>query len=90
MTTMMLEMDRILRPGGRVYIRDTINVMSEIQEIGNAMRWHTSLCKTAEGPHSSYRILLCERSGLNRLRSVVPRRRGRIKGKKLDIYIECK
>ncbi|KAG7608274.1 S-adenosyl-L-methionine-dependent methyltransferase [Arabidopsis suecica] len=61
MTTMMLEMDRILRPGGRVYIRDTINVTSELQEIGNAMRWHTSLRETAEGPHSSYRVLLCEK-----------------------------
>lgn len=61
MTTMMLEMDRILRPGGRVYIRDTINVMSELQEIGNAMRWHTSLRETAEGPHASYRVLLCEK-----------------------------
>lgn len=61
MTTMMLEMDRILRPGGRVYIRDTINVMSELQEIGNAMRWHTSIRETAEGPHASYRVLLCEK-----------------------------
>lgn len=61
MTTIMLEMDRILRPGGRVYIRDTINVMSELQEIGNAMRWRTTLRETAEGPHASYRVVLCEK-----------------------------
>ncbi|KAF8052421.1 hypothetical protein N665_1561s0010 [Sinapis alba] len=61
MTTIMLEMDRILRPGGRVYIRDTINVMSELQEIGSAMRWHTTLRETAEGPHASYRVLFCEK-----------------------------
>lgn len=61
MSTILLEMDRILRPGGRAYIRDSIDVMDEIQEITKAMGWHTSLRDTSEGPHSSYRILTCEK-----------------------------
>lgn len=57
MSTIMLEMDRMLRPGGHVYIRDSIDVMDELQEIAKAMGWHVSLRETAEGPHASYRIL---------------------------------
>uniref|UniRef100_A0A1J3EQW9 Methyltransferase n=1 Tax=Noccaea caerulescens TaxID=107243 RepID=A0A1J3EQW9_NOCCA len=61
MSTILLEMDRILRPGGRAYIRDSIDVMGEIQDITKAMGWHTSLRDTSEGPHASYRILTCEK-----------------------------
>ncbi|KAK4784781.1 hypothetical protein SAY86_019149 [Trapa natans] len=61
MSSIMLEMDRILRPGGRVYIRDSITVMDELQEIGKAMGWHMTLRDTAEGPHASYRILTCDK-----------------------------
>ncbi|PSS33348.1 Methyltransferase [Actinidia chinensis var. chinensis] len=57
----MLEMDRILRPGGRVYIRDSLAVMDELQELGKAMGWHVSLRDTSEGPHASYRILTCDK-----------------------------
>ncbi|KAL0359260.1 UNVERIFIED_CONTAM: putative methyltransferase PMT11 [Sesamum angustifolium] len=56
-STIMLEMDRILRPGGRVYIRDSVAVMDELQEIGTALGWHVTLRDTSEGPHASYRIL---------------------------------
>ncbi|XP_059666308.1 probable methyltransferase PMT11 isoform X1 [Cornus florida] len=56
-SSIMLEMDRLLRPGGRVYIRDSLAVMDELQEIGKAMGWHVSLRDTSEGPHASYRIL---------------------------------
>ncbi|CAL1374577.1 unnamed protein product [Linum trigynum] len=61
MATIMLEMDRILRPGGRAYIRDTLDVMEELQEIANAMGWHSALHDTSEGPHASYRILVCDK-----------------------------
>ncbi|KAF3579514.1 hypothetical protein DY000_02028904 [Brassica cretica] len=66
MSTILLEMDRILRPGGRAYIRETIDVMDEIQEITKAMGWRTSLRDTSEGPHSSYRILTSVTRILNR------------------------
>ncbi|KAF7145031.1 hypothetical protein RHSIM_Rhsim04G0099900 [Rhododendron simsii] len=60
-SSIMLEMDRILRPGGRVYIRDSVGVMDELQEIGKAMGWHVALRDTSEGPHASYRILTCDK-----------------------------
>ncbi|XP_002524217.2 probable methyltransferase PMT11 [Ricinus communis] len=60
-STIMLEMDRILRPGGRAYIRDTLDVMDELQETAKAMGWHVALHDTSEGPHASYRILTCDK-----------------------------
>lgn len=57
----MLEMDRILRPGGVVYIRDSLSIMDELQEIAKAMGWRVSLRETFEGPHASERILVCDK-----------------------------
>jgi hypothetical protein len=57
----MLEMDRILRPGGRVYIRDTLAIMDELQEIAKAMDWHVTVRDTSEGPHASYRIFTADK-----------------------------
>lgn len=54
----MLEMNRILRPGGRVYIRDSVTVIDELQEIGKAIGWRVTVRDTSEGPHSSYRVLI--------------------------------
>ncbi|KAJ8540446.1 hypothetical protein K7X08_030365 [Anisodus acutangulus] len=61
MSTILLEMDRILRPGGRVYIRDSVAVMDELQDIGKAMGWHVTVRDTSEGPHASYKILTCDK-----------------------------
>ncbi|KAM7266712.1 hypothetical protein ACFE04_004609 [Oxalis oulophora] len=60
-STIMLEMDRILRPGGRVYIRDSITVIAQVQEIVNAMGWIPALHDNGEGPHASWKILICEK-----------------------------
>ncbi|KAG8380744.1 hypothetical protein BUALT_Bualt06G0047900 [Buddleja alternifolia] len=60
-STIMLEMDRILRPGGRVYIRDSVSIMDELGEVGSAVGWHVALRETSEGPHASYRILTCDK-----------------------------
>ncbi|XP_039071421.1 probable methyltransferase PMT10 [Hibiscus syriacus] len=61
MSTIMLEMDRILRPGGRVYIRDSISIMGELKEITTAMGWVAAVHDTGEGPHASWRILISEK-----------------------------
>lgn len=61
MSTIMLEMDRILRPGGRVYIRDSVAVMDELQDIGKAMGWHVTVRDTSEGPHASYKIFTADK-----------------------------
>ncbi|KAK7305784.1 hypothetical protein VNO77_43696 [Canavalia gladiata] len=60
-SSIMLEMDRILRPGGHVYIRDSVAIMDELQEIAKAIGWHVMLRDTAEGPHASYKILVCDK-----------------------------
>ncbi|KAK9154364.1 hypothetical protein Sjap_001844 [Stephania japonica] len=57
----MLEMDRILRPGGRVYFRDLITVIDEVEEIAKAMGWIAVRRDTAEGPYASWKLLLCEK-----------------------------
>jgi len=57
----MLEMDRILRPGGHVYIRDSLEIMDELQEIGKAIGWHVMLRDTEEGPHASTMVLVGEK-----------------------------
>lgn len=62
----MLEMDRILRPGGRAYIRDTISVVGELQEIAKAMGWRAAIHDTSEGPHASYKVLACDKQLLRR------------------------
>jgi len=60
-SSIMLEMDRILRPGGHVYIRDSLSIMDELLEIAKAIGWQATLRDTAEGPHASYRILVCDK-----------------------------
>ncbi|XP_061372182.1 probable methyltransferase PMT10 isoform X2 [Gastrolobium bilobum] len=60
-STIMLEMDRMLRPGGRVYIRDAIHVISELEEVATAMGWVNSVHDVGEGPYASWKILRCEK-----------------------------
>lgn len=60
-STIMLEMDRMLRPGGYVYIRDAVRVVSELEEIAKAMGWVTTRDDVGEGPYASWKILRCEK-----------------------------
>ncbi|KAI3954802.1 hypothetical protein MKW98_002908 [Papaver atlanticum] len=61
-STIMLEMDRILRPGGTAYILDIVFLMDEIQAVGKAMGWQTTPRDTMEGPHANWKLLICEKS----------------------------
>lgn len=45
-TRVVLEMDRILRPGGSALIRDSMDVIQEIEAIANAVRWRTQILET--------------------------------------------
>ncbi|XP_020590188.1 probable methyltransferase PMT11 isoform X2 [Phalaenopsis equestris] len=60
-TSILLEMDRILRPGGRVYIRDSKGIVNKIQTITKAMGWRSDQRDTSEGPYASRRILICQK-----------------------------
>jgi hypothetical protein len=57
----MLEMDRILRPGGVVYIHDTLSIMDELVNIAKAIGWRARLRETTEGQHTSYGVLVCHK-----------------------------
>ncbi|KAJ6814976.1 putative methyltransferase PMT11 isoform X1 [Iris pallida] len=65
-SNILLEMDRILRPGGRAYIRDNIYIIDEIQEITKAMGWRTDLRDTSEGPYANRKILMCQKKMLRK------------------------
>ncbi|KAG6435906.1 hypothetical protein SASPL_100787 [Salvia splendens] len=60
-TKIVLEMDRILRPGGRVYIRDTTAVIEQLEEIAKAVGWVPFMFDSGEGPHSNWKLLACEK-----------------------------
>ncbi|CAL9085562.1 unnamed protein product [Musa acuminata var. zebrina] len=60
-SSILLEMDRMLRPGGRVYIRDSKYIMEEILDITLAMGWRSDLRDTSEGPYASRKLLLCNK-----------------------------
>ncbi|XP_057795646.1 probable methyltransferase PMT10 [Salvia miltiorrhiza] len=60
-TNIMLEMDRILRPGGRVYIRDITAVIEQLEEIAKAVGWVPFVFDSGEGPHSNWKLLACEK-----------------------------
>ncbi|PIA47544.1 hypothetical protein AQUCO_01400292v1 [Aquilegia coerulea] len=60
-STIMLEMDRMLRPGGRVYIRDSVTIMDELKEIATAMGWQAGIHDSSEGPHASWKVLMCDK-----------------------------
>ncbi|XP_073009519.1 probable methyltransferase PMT11 [Typha latifolia] len=60
-SSILLEMDRMLRPGGRAYIRDTKSIIYDIREITKAMGWRTDVRDTSEGPFASRKILMGEK-----------------------------
>lgn len=60
-STIMLEMDRILRPDGRAYIRDSVAVIDELKDIADALGWVTYLFDSIEGPHANWKLLVGEK-----------------------------
>ncbi|KAL5991755.1 hypothetical protein ACLOJK_012666 [Asimina triloba] len=60
-SSIMLEMDRMLRPGGHAYIRDSVAVIHKVQKIAKAMGWSAATHETAEGLYSSRRVLRCDK-----------------------------
>jgi hypothetical protein len=60
-SSIMFEMDRILRPGGVVFIHDALSIMDELVMIAKAIGWRAALRETIEGPHTSDRVLVCNK-----------------------------
>ncbi|KAJ6827952.1 putative methyltransferase PMT11 [Iris pallida] len=65
-SAILLEMDRILRPGGRAYIRDSLTILEEIKEITEAIGWKSTMRDTSDGKYSNRRLLICEKQMLRR------------------------
>lgn len=57
----MLEMDRLVRPGGRVYILDAKATIEEAKEIAEAIGWRVDVRDTSEGPDASRKVLRCDK-----------------------------
>jgi hypothetical protein len=51
----------MLRPGGYVYIRDSLDVIIELEEIAKALGWAITREDVGEGPYASWKILRCEK-----------------------------
>lgn len=61
-THIVSEMDRILRPGGSVLIRDSVDAIQEVEAIASAVRWKTHILLTDSGPYGKDRLLSCKKT----------------------------
>lgn len=61
MREILHEIDRVLRPGGFVLIREQKNVLSKVQQIAIALHWKTSIHSTDSGPMGMDKLLHCEK-----------------------------
>jgi hypothetical protein len=59
MASIVLEMDRILRPGGTALVRDLTDVVQEIEAIAKSARWKTRIMETENGPYGEEKLLIC-------------------------------
>jgi hypothetical protein len=53
----MLEMDRILRPEGAVIIRDDVDVLLKVKNIGNGLEWDSVIVDHEDGPLEREKLL---------------------------------
>ncbi|KAA8526040.1 hypothetical protein F0562_007860 [Nyssa sinensis] len=57
-TSILLEMDRILRPEGTVIFRDVVEVLVKIRSIMDGMRWKGQIMDHESGPFNPEKILV--------------------------------
>ncbi|XP_057951736.1 probable methyltransferase PMT2 [Malania oleifera] len=55
--SILLEMDRILRPEGAVIFRDQVGVLVKVKKLANGIRWNTTIVDNEDGPLVSEKIL---------------------------------
>jgi hypothetical protein len=58
METILLEMDRILRPEGTVIIRDDVDMLVKVKSLANGMRWDSQVVDHEDGPLVREKLLL--------------------------------
>ncbi|KAF3577081.1 hypothetical protein DY000_02028809 [Brassica cretica] len=52
----LLEMDRVLRPGGGVIIRDDVDVLIKVKELSKGFQWQGRIADHEKGPHERVKI----------------------------------
>ncbi|KAJ7516753.1 hypothetical protein O6H91_22G069400 [Diphasiastrum complanatum] len=57
----ILEMDRILRPGGWVLIRESMAMALSVEVLAKSVRWKTHLLDTENGPFGKDKLLSCQK-----------------------------
>lgn len=50
-------MDRVLRPGGTVILRDDVDMVVKIQSIIERLEWESRIVDHEEGPHHAEKII---------------------------------
>ena len=58
----MVEMDRILRPEGKVVIRDSPEVLDKVARMAHAVRWSSSIHEKEPESHGREKILIATKS----------------------------
>ncbi|GJN21832.1 hypothetical protein PR202_gb09349 [Eleusine coracana subsp. coracana] len=58
MESILLEMDRILRPEGTVIIRDDVDMLVKIKSLADGMRWDSQIVDHEDGPLVREKLLL--------------------------------
>ena len=61
-TDILIEMHRILRPGGTVIIRDHIDVLVKVKRIVDHMRWDGKVLHSENGPFHPEKLLVVDNS----------------------------
>ncbi|KAL1198142.1 putative pectin methyltransferase QUA3 [Cardamine amara subsp. amara] len=59
---LMVEMDRILRPEGKVLIRDSPEVLDKVARMAHAVRWSSSIYDKEPESHGREKILIATKS----------------------------
>ncbi|XP_024376976.1 probable methyltransferase PMT11 isoform X1 [Physcomitrium patens] len=57
----VLEMDRILRPGGWVLVRETNDMVYRVEALAKSVRWKTRILETESGPFGKDKLLSCQK-----------------------------
>ncbi|KAJ7556954.1 hypothetical protein O6H91_05G105900 [Diphasiastrum complanatum] len=58
----LLEMDRLLRPGGFALIRDGKEILQQIKIIADLFHWKMTLDNTESGPMGYDKVLYCQKT----------------------------
>lgn len=59
--SIIVEMDRMLRPGGQALIRDSLDMIKKVDALATSVRWKTRILETESGPYGKDKLLSCKK-----------------------------